>query len=157
MMDATRIRHQALLALGQREYSRPELKKKLLTAGADATLLEPVLDEMQQLGYLNHHRYAEALINKRARQGYGPRWIRQELQQAGIESEILTAALDSDAHDWTQLAGKLYRKKYGNKPATDHKEKSRRARFLFSKGFSGDHLKSFLQGVDAIPEDVCED
>lgn len=157
MMDATRVRNQALLALGQREYSRQELQKKLLTAGADATLLEPVLDEMQQLGYLNHQRYAEALINKRARQGYGPRWIRQELQQAGIESEILTTALDSDTHDWTQLAGKLYRKKYGNKPATDHKEKSRRARFLFSKGFSGDHLKGFLQGVDAIPEDACED
>lgn len=156
-MDTTRLRNQALSALGQREYSRKELQKKLLTAGADAADLAPVLDEMEQLGYLNHQRYTEALITKRARQGYGPRWIRQELQQAGIESEILSAALESGTHDWAQLAGKLYRKKYGSKPATDPKEKSRRARFLFSKGFSGDHLKSFLQGVDVLAEDACED
>lgn len=156
-MDAATLRNQALLALGQREYSRKELHKKLLASGADVSLIDSVLDEMTQLGYLNHQRYAEALINKRARQGYGPRWIRQELQQVGIESEILSDALDNGAHDWSQLAGKLYRKKYGTKPATDLKEKSRRARFLFSKGFSSDQLKSFLQGIESIAEEACED
>jgi regulatory protein len=156
-MDIAAVKTQALLALGQREYSRKDLRKKLVAAGADGSLVDEVLDEMVTLGYLDHQRYAEAFTNKRVRQGYGPRVIRQELQQAGIESDFIVAALDDSDRDWSDLAGKLYRKKYGARPAIDLKEKARRARFLFSKGFSSDQLKHFLQGVDAIADDLIED
>lgn len=156
-MEPAAIRTQALTALGQREYSRKDLYKKLVSAGADNALVDEVLDEMVSLGYLDHQRYAEAFTNKRARQGYGPRVIRQELRQAGIEADFITAAVDEGDHDWSDLAGKLYRKKYGTRPATDLKEKARRARFLFSKGFSSDQLKHFLQGIDAIADEGMED
>lgn len=156
-MEAPAVRTQALLALGQREYSRKDLHKKLVSGGADTGVVEAVLDEMVQLGYLDHQRYAEAFINKRSRQGYGPRWIRQELQQSGIEADLINAALGSDAHDWQQYAAKLYRKKYGSKPVADHKEKARRARFMFSKGFSSDQLKTVLQGIESIAEEACDD
>ncbi len=156
-MDIAAVKTQALMALGQREYSRKDLRKKLVAAGADGSLVDEVLDEMVTLGYLDHQRYAEAFTNKRVRQGYGPRMIRQELQQAGIESDYIVSALDDGDHDWSDLAGKLYRKKYGTKPANDLKEKARRARFLFSKGFTSDQLKHFLQGVDAIADDLVED
>lgn len=155
-MDTAAARNHALTALTQREYSRKQLLKKLIDAGADPVVANAVLDEMSQLGYLNHQRYTEALINKRMRQGYGPRWIRQELQQAGIESEIVGATLE-EGHDWCAAAASLYRKKYANKPVKDLRERAKRTRFMFSKGFASDHLRGLLQvaaGVSDSLDDV---
>lgn len=151
-MDAQQTRNKALQYLGQRDYSRKDLHKKLLAAPGDPEIIDQVLIDLSQSGYLDDARFAEALVSKRLRQGYGPHWIRQELQQSGVDREIVSAVLESDLRDWQHVAQQLYRKKYGNKPVLDAKEKARRARFMYSKGFAQEQLRGCLQGAESIDE-----
>lgn len=156
-MDESAARNKALQCLGQREHSHKELRQKLTSAGCEVAMADCVLKSLAEQGYLDDLRYAEALVSKRQRQGYGPRWIKQELQQSGIDSEIQSNVLDPDTRDWQQTAQQVYRKKYGNRPIADAKEKARRVRFMTGKGFSYDHLRNVLGNVDIPLEEDQEE
>lgn len=147
-MEETQARSKALHLLGQREHSRKELRQKLRATGCEETLADSVLDTLTAQRYLDDERYAEALVSKRRRQGYGPGRIRQELQQAGIDSDSRRRVLEASEHDWAQAARQVYQKKYGTRLVCDAREKARRARYMFSKGYSQEHLRSCLDCDD---------
>src|SRR5476649_1755150 len=96
------IRRTAMDLLARREHGRVELTRKLRQRGALPELIEPALDRLTEEGLLSESRYLESFVSYRARSGYGPLRIREELGQRGLQRSDIEQAL----RVWDQLARK---------------------------------------------------
>ncbi len=140
------LRARALQYLARREYSRAELRGKLLPhvqADADSEQsfdssgpvdLDVLLDDLTARGWLSDARAATQLVHaKRSR--FGTQRITHELRQKGIAEELISAALPALKESELEAAREVWRKKFGVAPR-DEKEKARQVRFLQSRGFA---------------------
>jgi len=140
------LRARALQRLARREYSRAELRGKLLsyvqadedsgqTLDSSVTVdLDALLDDLTARGWLSDERAASQLVHlKRSR--FGTQRITHELRQKGIAEELIEAALPALKESELEAAREVWRRKYSSHPK-DSKEKARQMRFLQSRGFS---------------------
>jgi regulatory protein len=149
------LRARALQYLARREYSRAELRGKLLPhvqAEADFEQvfnssghvnLDALLDDLAARGWLSDERAATQLVHaKRSR--FGTQRITHELRQKGIAEELISAALPELKDSELAVAREVWKKKFGTVPQ-DEKEKAKQVRFLQSRGFSLDVVFKVLQ------------
>jgi regulatory protein len=120
--------------LAQREHSRLELQRKLLSRGADAIEVEALLEEFAQAGWLSDQRFADSRVRNRAGT-VSRRYIVEELKQHGVGGEVANEALATLEHDDYETALALWRRKFGA-PPKDEKDKARQVRWLQARGFS---------------------
>jgi regulatory protein len=151
---ALSLKGRALAWLAQREHSRSELRTKLLRhlrnaendddADPDA-IVEPLLDRLEQQGYLSDARFVESRVNARAAR-YGNLRIRQELSRHGV---ALTAGADQQLKE-TELtrACKVWQRKFGGEAAADAQDRAKQMRFLAARGFSADVIRTVVRGTD---------
>ena len=137
------IRLAAMDLLARREHGREELSRKLRRRGAEESLLGPVLDRLAEDGLLDESRYLESYIASRARAGYGPLRLREELGQRGLKREQIEAALRDADVDWQEQLEAVWRKKFGTPPA-DAKERAKQGRFLSYRGYAMDGINRVL-------------
>jgi regulatory protein len=149
------LRSRALQYLARREYSRAELRSKLLAyAQAEdypdqsqpVELLDALLDDLTARGWLSDERAATQLIHaKRSR--FGVQRITHELRQKGINDNLINAALPALKDSEPAAAREVWQKKFGAAPR-DEKEKAKQVRFLQSRGFSLDAIFKVLRHED---------
>lgn len=133
----------------RREYSRGELATKLRQLGVTAELAESLLLRLSELGLQNDDRYAEALVRSQLQRGRGQRVIRQRLKESGIAPDHPALAEQSADLDWAASARELLRRRFGEAPAGEQRERARRVRFLQYRGFSlGQALAALGPGDD---------
>ncbi len=129
--------------LARREYSRAELRAKLLTYATPDDNIDAVLDELVKRGWLSDERAATQLLHaKRSR--FGTQRIAHELRQRGIAEELISAALPELKESELEAARGVWQRKFGTLPQ-DAKEKSRQMRFLQSRGFALDVVFKVLR------------
>lgn len=138
------IRRSAMDLLAMREHGRVELQRKLLRKGAKTELIEPVLDQLALDGLLNEARYLEAFIASRARAGYGPLRIREELAQRGLPRGQIDEAIQDSGFDWDKQLAELWQKRFAELP-TDLKARAKQARFLLYRGFAQGAVSRLLK------------
>jgi len=148
------LRARALQHLARREYSRTELRRKLLPhvqAGHDfeqaiAVDLDALLDDLTSRGWLSDERAATQLVHlKRSR--FGTQRITHELRKKGIAEELIDAALPALKESEMDAAREVLLKKFSS-PPKDPKEKAKQMRFLQSRGFSMDAIFMLLRNGD---------
>jgi regulatory protein len=153
------LRARALQCLARREYSRAELRAKLLphvqteedfgqlpTADLDA-----LLDDLTARGWLSDARATTQLVHaKRSR--FGMQRITHELRQKGITEELVSAALPALKETELDAAREVWQRKYGVAPQ-DAKEKARQMRFMQSRGFSMDIIFKVLRSAGVTEEE----
>ena len=132
------LKARAIAQLARREYSRTELRGKLL-AGADRDTvafadIDAMLDELAALGYLSDARFATAVARQKSG-GFSKRSIGATLKARGVTGDTAAAALASVEIDDQVTLVALWRRRFGRAPAND-KEKARQVRFLQSRGFA---------------------
>lgn len=132
-LKGQRLRGTAFALLAKREYSRQELKSKLLLYGACPIELEPLLAELTGNNYQSDERMAGMLVRANIRKGRGPARIQQDLKKHHIDAEL--AEDDLEEVNWLQQAIVLRMGKFGETLPTDQKEKARQVRFLQYRGF----------------------
>ncbi|MEN9501620.1 MAG: hypothetical protein RI964_905 [Pseudomonadota bacterium] len=136
----------ALRLLAIREHSRYELAQKLRQRCAcDAESLAQLLDKLQEVGYLNDLRYAEAFSRSAIARGRGPQRIAFELSEHGVAKAIISQVLAAVDTDWCVLASEQRAKKFGREIPTEYKERARQSRFLAARGFYTDTIKAVFQ------------
>ena len=145
--------------LAQREYSRVELRDKLLrhariapaqAAETDeaATEVEPVVDSLldwlEAHHYLSQARFLESRVTARASR-FGNLRIGQELARHGVE----LAPQDALSLKLSELARArvVWERKF-NAVATDAAGRAKQMRFLAGRGFSAEVIHRLLKGVD---------
>ena len=132
--------------LARREHSRRELKQKLKKRYPDEDLIEEQLDRLAEEKLQSDVRFAESFLRQRVSRGHGPIRIRQEMRQRGISETEVSEAMEAESPDWLAQAEHTYRRKFGNLPADDIREKSRRSRFMQYRGYSLEHYQHLLDG-----------
>ncbi len=134
----------ALRLLANREHSRLELSKKLQSRFADSDAIDPVLDSLEEQGYLSDERFVEAYLEMRKRKGYGPLRIQAELQERGISRELISNYLEHGDADWYELMQQAAAGKFGSSADGSRKTQQKAARFLEYRGFPTSMIRSYL-------------
>ena len=150
------LRARALQCLARREYSRAELRSKLLPhvqteedfEQLPAVDLDALLDDLTARGWLSDERATAQLVHaKRSR--FGTQRITHELRQRGISNELIEAALPALKDSEFESAQEVWSRKFGAVPQ-DAKEKAKQMRFLQSRGFSIDVILKVLKLSSAM-------
>ena len=93
----------AVRLLGTREYSVLELSTKLQRRFLSDVVSE-VITELQNLGLLCNTRYGEAFCRSRVDRSYGPVFIQRELEQNGLDKELIETLLAPYSEQWLAMA-----------------------------------------------------
>jgi len=151
----TTPRKAAMDLLARREHSARELCSKLSRRfPRDAAAC--AVAQLGEEGLQSDERFAESFARERFLRAYGPRRIRAELQQRGVSAALIGAALSrvvkQEGRSWADLAREALQRRFGSRPSSDLREKARRQRFLYQRGFEADVLRGegLLEGYDPL-------
>ena len=89
--------------LAGREYSVKELSNKLERRFAPEVVAD-VVAQMQSQGYVCNTRYGEGVLPVTVARGYGPAFIVRELEQNGLDSDLIDALLQPYEGRWLEYA-----------------------------------------------------
>jgi len=158
------LKARAIGLLAQREHSRVELRRKLLSierrsratmaaadvgeeapdeaAEAGAAAVEALLDALAAEGYLDEARFVESRLHVRS-QRFGAQRIEQELARHGLKLDTeQQAALRTTE---VERAREVWLKRFGPEPAREVAEQARQTRFLLARGFSPELVRRLLR------------
>jgi regulatory protein len=128
----------------RREYSRAELARKLAPHAESVAALQSLLTELEEKKQLSDQRYAEARAHWLSRK-YGAEKIRQDLKAHGVADAVAERiSSEGDLEKARAILARKYRQ-----PATNREETAKRMRFLQSRGFSYETIRSALRIDDA--------
>jgi regulatory protein len=131
---AKSLKARAVGYLARREYSRAELRNKLIASGASREEADAALDEMAALGYLSDARFAAALVEQKGG-AMSKRAISASLKAKGVSPDVASEALAASEVDDHDAMVALWLRKFGTPPSND-RDKARQVRFLQSRGFA---------------------
>jgi regulatory protein len=147
--------------LARRDHCSAELAARLEHRGFNATVIEQALGELRERRYLDDERYAREFVRAHAGRGQGPLRIRYELVGLGVPAALAEAALQQQGQEhggWGVAASRIRRHRFGPALPAERLERARQSRFLQSRGFSTDHIRTALGAgapdeLDAEPTD----
>ena len=142
---APSVKARAVSLLAQREYSRQELTDKLTAAQASPEEVEHALAQLEAKGLVDDARVVETLVNRRSGK-LGASRLRQELQAKGVSAELVAETMAGLKGSELARAQAVWQKKFGQLAATSA-ERNKQARFLASRGFSGDVVRQVVAGL----------
>ena len=146
--SAVAVRRTAMDLLARREHGRVELARKLRLRGASAELIENALDRLEADGLLDESRYLYCYVGSRARAGYGPLRIREELTQRGLQREAIGQAIAEAEIDWAAQLREVWRRRFAEQLPTDARERGQQGRFLSYRGYPADMIGRLLRNAD---------
>jgi SOS response regulatory protein OraA/RecX len=118
----------ALRALRHRDLSVRELEERLRSKGYAEAERDETIETLLRTGLVDDARYAESRARQLAGRGAGDALIRHTLDRAGVEHEVVAAALATVAPEDERARIVVARRGPGPKTA----------RYLLGKGFSED-------------------
>lgn len=130
--------------LAQKSYCSQELTKILKEYLVSPSVIESVIEECQNSGYINDKDWLDAFIRSAKNKKCGPEWILQKLMSKGIARETAKNALKTEDSQEDRVARikALLEFKYRTRDLTDFKEKQKVIASLARKGFSFEDIKS---------------
>jgi len=140
------VKARAVSLLAQREYSRQELTEKLTAEDVGPEELALALAQLEAKGLVDDARVVETLVNRRAGKLGGMR-LRQELQAKGVSPELVAETMAGLKDSELARARTVWQKKFGQL-ASSSAERHKQARFLASRGFSGEVVRQVVAGVE---------
>lgn len=148
MSNKELIYNKALSFLSLREHSRHELCTKLLKRfPEDSADIELTLEALEAKKYLSNQRFAEMMTRHRAKQGYGPNYIKQELKSHKVmidtryfyDAEVEEAFLEGFM--------RKFKTRFKTLPKTSLEQAKLRHYFL-QRGFLREQIEDYLSRVD---------
>lgn len=150
------IRTRALRYLSRREYSRAELRGKLLSCvqvdensepgvqqiPSARQILDTLLDDLTARGWLSDERATTQIVHAK-RNRFGSQRIIRELRLKGIPEELLNEVLPQLQETELEAARGVWQKKFAF-AAQDENKMAKQVRFLQSRGFALDLIFKML-------------
>lgn len=144
-------RERALEYLSRRQFSRSELRKKLIEKGENEDVAEYCVNWLAENGLISDESYAAAVSRHYAAKGYGPGRIRTELSRRGISRELWEDAVDA-APRYDEKIQKFISARLKNPDDRDEVRKVTAA--LYRRGWSFEEIRQALRDFNAEPDDV---
>jgi regulatory protein len=131
-----------LRLLARREFSRDELRRRLIGKGYPEVVLNEVIAGLAGEGAQSDARFAQQFASSRARKGHGPQKIKYELRQRGVSAEEESAIADID---WDEVIEAAYVKKFGAGIPVSLPELAAREQFLLRRGFGRERIAQLFR------------
>ena len=145
---AATVGEAALRLLARREHSVFELTRKLGSRGFSREDIEREIVDLVARGLLSDGRFAEEYVAMRRRKGFGPARINAELRERGLDRELIAEHLGAEDDPWQALCRKTRRKKFGEAPPADAKDRAKQQRYLAQRGFSSGQISASFSAND---------
>ncbi|UKS29815.1 RecX family transcriptional regulator [Paenibacillus sp. HWE-109] len=145
----------AIRIIGRRPHSAIEVKRKLKEAGYEAAVIDWACEKMAEQNYLNDEEFAKMWTDSRIiTQRKGRNLVRQELQQKGIDKELVKNAMETINPD-DEFAGamKLAQTKWKQTSGKTMDRKRKTGAFLMRRGYTGSIVTKVLAQVSSEPND----
>lgn len=129
--------------LSYRPRSRYELQQALKRKGFEPGIIQNVLTKLEENQLIDDARFAGLWVQDRIRSGRRSRMhTRGELQQKGIDSEVIQQAISeyTDADEQEVIASLIEARQLTNR----YDQQKDLYRYLASKGFNGGNIQSVL-------------
>lgn len=143
-MTAQSITARAVNLLSRREHSQLELRTKLRKAEFELNEINDTIEKLAKADIQSDDRFAENYLRYRSQRGFGSVKIRLELQERGVGSHIINAALDQAEIDWFELVVTVRHKRFGEQVPEDLKDRAKQQRFLQYRGFTHEQINESL-------------
>ena len=137
------------------EHCRHDLMQRMLRGGLSREEIEDVLDRLEDEGYMNSLRYAQAYAHDKLRyERWGRQKIRQGLAAKRIAEADIRAALDGlDEEEYRTILGEVVRRKLAATTAeTDFQRTQKVARYAISRGFEPALVFPLVGSTDPFEE-----
>ena len=123
-------------ALNRRDHTMAELARALARKRAEPAVIDTVVGELREQGYLDDARYAHRFAEDRRRlDGWGAERIERRLREAGVAPELIVEAVGEQGHeDELEAALALLRRRFPDPPATQ-RDCERALGMLVRKGY----------------------
>lgn len=149
LIDMARIKlslkGRALRYLSAREHSRLELRRKLLRYAEEGDDVDAVLDMLEAAKLLSEARFSESLVHRRMAR-FGNNRILSELQQHGLDGDLIAQARNDLSQDEEARAVDVWRRKFRSPPAS-MEERAKHVRFLTQRGFSSTAIRAVFRSL----------
>ncbi len=148
----------AIRLLGRRDYSRAELRRKLIGKGFSAGEVDGVLTQFETHGLLNDWKLAQRLAGYYSHEKlWGPQKLLQKLVQRGISVEMAREAMDREEESGRtpeRLRAVLRNQlKARDSLSLSAQDKQRLANYLRQKGYAWDDIWEALQEIGGSPQE----
>jgi regulatory protein len=129
-------REVAWTALNRRDHTVAELARILTRKRVEPAVIDSVVGELCEQGYVDDERFAQRFADDRRRlDGWGAERIEQRLRALGMDAELIAAAVSSqDPETELEAAVALLRRRFPEPPATP-RDCERALGMLVRKGY----------------------
>ncbi|MFI5265510.1 MAG: regulatory protein RecX [Candidatus Levyibacteriota bacterium] len=144
--DATYAFNRALKYLSLRARSKKEIEEYLAKKKFEQEAISQAIEKLLALKFLNDEVYGESFTRTRQEyKGKSKYFIKYELQQKGLDQEVIDKVLSNSQEDLQTAKDFITRKKriYTSLDKKEFKEKM--IRLLTSRGFSWNIIKKALE------------
>ncbi len=93
---------------------------------------------------VSDERFVEARILARRQRGYGPVHIRCDLEERGIDRELIDRWVDMNGREWLGDLREVKQKKFGAGAPATAAERARQMRFYQHRGFTMEQIRKIL-------------
>ncbi len=143
-------RERLIAFLNTRPRSVEEARARLQRAGFASTVVEDVLDDAKERGWLNDAAFAKLWIEDRLMSNpKGPKLLRYELREKGVDDAYIQQALDEADIDEAALVRQLIDRqmpRYGREGRESRKRKL--VGYLQRRGFNYRVIRDALAEID---------
>lgn len=146
-----RIRESALRLLARRAHSIYELRRKLTAKKFPTEQVAPVLDDLEQCGFLNDTEFAKSFIEEKILEGKsGTAKIRNGLRAKGVSKDIVDELLSvaispEEQYDAAMSVGKRKLKVLFSRHMPEQKVMQSLYSFLLGRGFPHDLIRDVIK------------
>ena len=142
----SQARDKAIRYLSYKARTKAEVIKRLKKEEFSDEVITEVIELMVKYNYIDDMKYAKTCMEYMAnKKKYGISRIKFELQQKGVEKDVINELLNGADFDETESAILLLEKKTRGNKEFDGKEKQRVYNFLLRRGFSTNIIKKAFE------------
>jgi regulatory protein len=145
-------REVAWTALNRREHTAAELARILARKRVEPAVIDSVVGELCEQGYLDDAGFAQRFAEDRRRlDGWGAERIEQRLRALGVDAELIAAAVSTRDHEHElEAALTLLRRRFPDPPATP-RDCERALGVLVRKGYELELAHDAIRSYAGVP------
>jgi regulatory protein len=147
------IKDYLIRLLGRRDHASHELKLKGIKKGYDTSLLDEIILELEDKGYINNNAFTKKYVHDKFHfNKWGPNKIRTELIKKKIDKVIIEKVIEDeiDIHaSRVTIEQLIVKKKRSILRAPEEKRRKKIFDFLFRKGYDSNVI---LKEIDKLIE-----
>lgn len=146
------IKEASFRYLGRRDHASFEIKQKLKKKGFDEDIIEHVLEELSDKGFLNDQHFSLKFITEKSELNqWGRKKIESELYKKGIQQktiqETLNSFFDNLSQDQICLDLVIKRKRHFLREEDPYKRKMKIYNYLAGRGFTSADIKKAMPKI----------